>query len=258
MTFRPSAGTLPRFDRVIQRGRGVAASLLGQTYNVYRLTGSTDNSVISGTPALTNFPARIRKAPKLALENNTFDLETFAFTCDNTWLDKQDVLVEQGYENDAGIWVFAQERPTRETVCVRAETLCFISRPYTAAGAVAQQPSSGTSVSTSWGGTHKGIEKYLTLTGGIYSFSETASAGASVPCGIQPLNRVRDGSKPKVPTVQYRTHHLIYVPLLPGEQLNEQDRINASASDRYEVMEVHSTDMTGLSGYICIAEKLAV
>lgn len=256
MSFLGSLGTLPVLDFAIQKGRGAVASALGQTYTVYRLTNQS-GSVISGQPLFPAFPARLRKATKVAIENTSFDLECFTATCDNEAIQKQDVLVENGYESDNGIWVFAQERPTRETIWVRAETLCFISRPYTASGSVAEQPASGVTVQTSWGGTSKPIEKYLILTNGLYSYSATATTGASVPVGIQPLNRVRDGRIPKVPTTQYRTHHLAYVPLLPGEQLNEQDRINAANGDRYEIMEVHTTDMVGLSGNVCIVEKLA-
>jgi hypothetical protein len=246
-------------DGKVQYGKGRAASVLGQTYNLWRLSDKSNGSVISGKPLFANVPLYLEKTSKSIVENQIFDLIAYEGVIDNRRLQKQDIFVETGYETDFGTYIFAQRRPVPpyKSIFMRAETYCFITRPYTAAGAVAQQPPSGVLVQPAYGGTTKGIEKYLTLNDGLYTFSEEAVAGASIPCGIQPLNRVRDGSIPNVATKQYRTHHLVYVPLIPGEQLNEQDRINASASDRYEIMEVHSTDETGLSGYICIVEKLA-
>ena len=247
-------------DGKIQYGRGRAANVLGQTYTVYRLGPKSNGSILNGKPVYNKFQMRGEKSSKKALENATFDLLAFTFEVDNLKLERGDILVETGYKSDNGIWMFAQDRPTRESVFMRVETKCFISRPNTGAGSSAQQVAgSGVVVSRAWGATYKGIEEYLTLAGGVYTFKSPpdATMGATIPIGIQPLNRVRDGTIPKVPTKQYRTHHLVFVPLVIGEQLNEQDRINAATGDRYEIMEVHSTVEVGLSGYICIVEKLA-
>ncbi|MDE2099949.1 MAG: hypothetical protein KGL39_22035 [Patescibacteria group bacterium] len=257
MSFLQWFGTMPIIDEATQIGRGVAAAIQGQPYEVYRRTSASNGSVISGTPLYTNYPVYFTgKAKKVEVENTAFDLLVFEGHVDATYLQKMDVFVETGYRNDGGIWIFAQSRPVEPSLFVRAETLAFISRPYTEAGSVAQQPSSGVQVNTGYGGTRIGIEKYLLLENGIYTFSADATTGASIPIGIQPLNRVRDGSIPKVPTKQYRTHHLIYIPMVKGEMLDVQDRINAANGDRYEIMESHSTAPTGLDGYITICEKL--
>jgi hypothetical protein len=245
-------------DGKVQRGRGKCARVLGQTYDVHRLTNSSNGSIIGTVPFIPDFQMYLTPAKKTIVENQKFDLLVFEGECDNRRLQLGDVLVETSYENDEGIWAFAQARPRQESLFVRCETICFISKPNTAAGAASQQPDSGVTVGKAWAGTSRSIEPFLKLVNGLYTFSKTVDAGpASIPCGIQPLNRVRDGTIPKLPTTQYRTHHLIYVPPIKGEQLNEQWRINASASDRYEIMSVHNTDMTGLIGSICIAEKLA-
>lgn len=257
--FLPYKGTNVAIDQAIQRGRGAAASVLGQTYSVYRLSNQ-NGSVITGTPLYTEFPLRlIQAAQKVAIENTAFQLMVFEGIVDNRALVKGDILKETGYENDAAFWIFAQERPTGISVFVRAETTAYISRPYTLSGAVDEQPGSGdpfAKAMADYGGTHIEIEKPLVLASGMYTFSEVDTRGASVQVGIQPMNRIRNGSEPKVPTRQYRTHHLIYVPNTPGEAIEPQDRINASIGDRYEIMETHNTSPSGLTGNICIAERM--
>jgi hypothetical protein len=258
MTFLPWLGVMPEIDQAIDTGLGVVGAVVGQPYNVYRRTNSTNSSVISGSPLFTNFPANIRKSSKVAIENQTFDLLVFIANCDRRQLQEEDFLVTQGYLSDGGIFYLAQMRPMAETLFVRTETLSFITRPFTDAGAVSQQPEDEFAVvQTGYGATRIGIEKYLVLTSGMYSFSEEATSGASVPVGIQPLNRVRDGQLPKnSPTKQYRTHHLIFAPNLPGVVLEVQDRINANNGDRYEIMEVHSTGQVGFDGNVIIADRL--
>lgn len=251
---------LVRLDRKIQRARGKAAAKAGgQYYSVYRLiSGVTSGSVVSGYPVYTNFRLRLDdKASKAEVENQTFDLLAYAAICDGDLLEKQDVLVESGYQSDGGTWIVAQQRPTRELIVVRAETTCFITRQGTDAGAAVQQPTEGAVYQPGYGGTRIGNEKYLVLSNGLYSFSTSATVGASVPCGLQPLNRVRDGKLPQgAPTRQPESHHLAYVPLLPGVTLEVDDIINADAGDRYKVMESHSTGLVGFSGYVAVVNRI--
>jgi hypothetical protein len=259
-THRAWLGVMPKLNDVVQQLRGVEGAIIGQTYNVYRLTSASNGSVISGIPLYTNYPMYLKeKAMKVVVENDAFNLLVWEGKVDNIDIQLGDFFVEVGYGNDKGIWVYAQGRPMHPNIFVRAETRSFITRPYTLAGSVAEQPGPADPdvvVQQAYGGTHIEIEKYLTLANGQYTFDPNATVGASVPVGIQALNRVRDGSIPKVPTKQYRTHHTIYAPLIPGEMLDLQDRINASAGDRYETMEVHSTGSTGLYGNIIIAERM--
>jgi len=254
---------MPQIDDAIQQAQGAIGAVVGQTYDVFRMTNTTSGSILNGPALYTGFPLSPAKAQKKHIENTTFDLQVFVGTCDNRDLEIGDVLVETGYEAlENNIFIFAQRRPMGVSLFVRGEVKGFISRPNTGAGSSSQQtPGSGVVVDDAWGGTYKGIEEYLTLTNGVYTFQSPpdASTGATLPIGLQPLNRVRDGTIPKVPTIQYRTHHLAFVPMLNGEQLNEQDRINASSSDRYEIMEVYASADAGLDGgYILIVEKTAV
>ena len=254
----PWLGTMPGIDEAIQAGLGVVGAVVGQPFNVYRLGASTSGSVISGSPLLTNYAANVRRiTTKVAIENTIFDILVYVANCDRTPLKLQDVLVTEGYESDGAIFTLAQMRPMAETLLVRTETSCFITRPGTDAGALAQQPTELVAVAkTGVAGTRISNEKYLVLASGMYSFSPTATVGASVQCGLQPLNRVRDGKLPQVPTKQPQSHHLAYVPLLPGTSLDVDDVINASNGDRYKVMESHTTGDVGFSGYIAIANRL--
>ena len=256
-----SLGTtaIAQIDSAIQQGRGAAASVLGQTYNVYRNSPTTSNAIVQfSSQVISGFQARIRRTTaKVAVENAFFDLLVFEAICNNTTLELQDVLVETGYENDGGIYTFAQARPTRETLWVRTELNCSITRPTPEGGAAAQMPASGALAAPGYGGIPKGNEDILTLTNGFYAFAVSGTP-ASVQCGLQPLNRVKDGNSLGTPTDLYREHFLAYVPNLPGVLLGELDRLNMPTMDRYEVVLVYSSDLTGLSGNICIVEKLGV
>lgn len=259
--FFPSLGTMPLIDGAIQQGRGVIGAVLGQTYNVQRLTSSVSGSITNSPPVATKFPARIRRTTKkVAIENAFFDLLIYEVKCDNRSLLLGDVFTETGYGNDGGIFTLVQKRPTRETLWMRTESAVTITRPMPAGGAAAQQPISGSTIAPGYGGVSKAGEWVMTLEDGLYDFTANAANPAVIPCGYQPLNRIRDGAANAaagmLPTELYREHFVIYVPVLPGERISELDRLNFPNSDRYQVALLFTTEQTGLSGYICICEKL--
>lgn len=254
--MRPSQ--IAKIDSAIQQGRGAAAQVLGQTYSQYRLTTTTNNSILSGPPINSGFLARLeRTTKKIEVENQFFELVVFKATCDNRTLQLGDVLQETGYEAQPTTYVFAQARPTRETLWIRTEFNVFISRPYSEAARMDQMPTSGGVVLNGWAGTYKSNEQILTLTNGMYAFKSTGTE-ASIPCQLQPLNRIRDPKDPKIPTAFYREHFLAYVPDVPGEQLKELDIINCGQSDRYEIAVIYNPGDVGLTGSVCIVEKLGV
>jgi hypothetical protein len=260
MSFLPSFGTLPLIDEAIQIGRGAAAGVLGQTYSIYRLDSNTNGSITNNDPVYTGYPARVRRTTsKPAIENVTFELLIFEATCDNRVLVNGDVIVQYGYENDFSVFTYAQARPTRETLWARTEAAASITRPMPTAGAAYQQPSSGVVATIpGYSGFAKTFEWPLQLKNGLYSFAENpGSYQAAVQVGIEPLARVRDGNM-KLPTALYREHFLVYCPLLPGEMLQELDRIRLPNQDCYEVCLMHSTESVGFTGYICIVERINV
>lgn len=249
---------LPDLDAIIQEGRGIASSLLGQTYDVRRLSATTSGSIMSNAPVIASFPAYIRKAKKVAIENQTFDLEVFEFKCDNRTLQLGDVLKETGYQaRPSNVYVFAQYRPPRETICVRVEAWVSITRPQPKGGAASQQPGAGVVRQSRYMGVTKAGEQVLTLVNGTYAFDAAGSTPASVPAALSQLNRVRDGSDPKnLSTPLYRTHWAAYLPPL-DVKIDDLDRITFGNGDRYEATSVYPAMDFGLQGTIMILEKLA-
>lgn len=259
--FIPPFDTLQEIDEAIQVGRGAAAAVIGQNYDVYRLSDSTNGSILSGSPVYTNFPARIRRiSTKTAIEDAIFDLVLFQATCDNRALLVGDTFQETGYEaQEAGVYVMVQARPTRETLWMRCESNCALSRPMPTAGQAAQLPSSGAVAVLGYGGYQKDTEQMLTLVDGLYAYSSVPGLSpASVQVGIQQLNRIRDSKDPPFPVTAYREHFLLYIPPTPGEELNEMDRINAANGDRYQIASILQTADAGLAGWITICERLGV
>lgn len=248
---------LPDLDQIIQVGRGAAASVVGQTYSVYRLTDTTSNSIFSSDPVLTEFPAKFDKAKTADIENVTFELLVCALTCDNTNLQIGDVLKETGYKADGGQYVLAQTRPLKPSIFVRVERDVAISRPSPAGGNASQQPDSGAQLAPGYLGITKSGEEILTLTNGLYAFASSGSV-ASVPFGLQPQNRVRGEHKPDIPTQVPEVQFVGFLPFLPGVQILENDIISSDAQDRYVVVQVYQSDDIGLQGYIVILKKMAV
>lgn len=251
---------IKRLDQRLQRGLGRAAAVIGQTYDVYRLSDATNVGVVSGKPVIPGFAATTRRiTSKTAINNTVFDLLCFVADCDNRSLQIGDVLVENGYKTDGGVYTYVQQRPMQESLWIRTEFNIFLSRPATRSGASNEQPSSGAVAKTQRAGTYKGIERVLQLENGDYFLSNIGDSGvtpANIQAGLQPLNRIKDAREPGLPTTLYREHLLAYLPLMPGFQPNELDRLNFPNSDRYEIALVFTTEQVGLSGYICIVEKL--
>src|ERR1700738_173915 len=248
------------WDNLVQYGRGVGANVVGQSYSVYHLGPTTSGGIETGAPLFgpggtisTNYlQASITKAKRAhVVENTTFELLTFEAIVDNRKLSLGDVLVETGYEGTGSNYVVAQRRPMRPTVLVRSEQNISISRPTPLGGAAQQQPASGNLFNAAYGGTTKGSEYVLTLTNGLYSFVSSGSP-ASIPCGIQPQNKLRSYHGLQFPTNIQREYFVAYLPMLPGVQIWEADVLNLSNADRYMVMQPYTSSQIGLVGWILI------
>ncbi len=251
--------SIARIDRKIQRGRGKASKKLGQTYDVRRLTPVTNGSISSNPRVLTAFAARVFKTTsKAVIENETFALQVFVATCDNRKLLVGDLLTETGYEATANdVFTVAQIRPTFETLLVRTEANCSITNPRPHAGQSSQQPSSGSSAMSGYGGTDDASEWVLELVDGFYGFTNTPGATpASVQCGLTPLNRLKDGNDLGTPTDLPRAHYVVYVPNLPGQPLDTYHRIKFPNGDKYEILSFVNSESAGFQGYVCICEKV--
>jgi len=247
----------------VQYGRGKAANVLGQPYDIYRnVLGKTNNSLMAYPPTYGNFPIRFRRtSKKIAIEDQTFELLVFVGMCDNRKLVLGDLVQEVGYEaQEENVFTFVQARPTRESLFIRCECPSFITRPYPTAGAASQLPQSGPVEVVGWGGYQKDTEQVLTLVNGRYGF-ESATANleaAAVQVGLQQMSHIRDSNDPKLPTRAFRERFQIYIPPTPGEELNELDIVNAGNGDRYQIATILQTPDAGVAGWIMIGERMAV
>lgn len=241
----------------LQRIQGGFANSWGQTYDVRRLSNTTNGSITNNSPIISGFTmSPWRETSKKEVENTFFDTLLFRGICDNRQLQIGDILTQTGSRNDGSIFTLAQMRDLHPNIFVRTEQAASLSRPRPTAGAASQQPGSGVIGTSGYAGFEKDNEQYLTLKNGSYAFSyDSSRPQASLQIGIQPLNRVRDGNV-ELPTALYREHYVIYIPMFPGDMLNELDRIRLPSMDSYEVAELFSSDTTGLSGYVCIVERI--
>lgn len=257
----PWLDTMPLFDGIIQEGLGIVGALVGQTFSVYRNVGA-NGSVLSTTPIFTNFGANIRRyTTKVALENNTFDLETFVANCDRRQLQIGDVFKETGYGAlPSNVYTLVQMRPMAETIWMRTESAAGLTRPMPTAGRASQLPTSGAVEVLGYGGYQVATEQILCLNNGLYQYLDPGlvSNDASVQCGLGQERRIADSKEPQVPTRPYRERFLGFIPPTPGEIMNEKDIIDAGNGDRYVVASIFQTDEAGMAGWFCICERKAV
>lgn len=255
-------------DSKVQYGRGKAADVYGQVYNVYRLR-TQNGSIFSAPPIFADFAISPEKAPKTKAENQTYDLQIFAGTCDNSLLKLGDVFREVNPQDPPGDQlVFAQRRRFKgQSLFIRCEATISVTRPAPRGGRIDQMPASGVVAAQGYFGVFKRGEFGMKLTNGEYYFASqllqpspganTAFQGlAGVPAALLQDKRIRDAVAPKIPVALFREHFVIYVPLLNGIQLQELDRLNFPNSDRYEIASFFTSETAGFSGYICICEKL--
>jgi hypothetical protein len=246
-------------DSVVQGLRGVAGSMDGQTYDIRRLSGSTNVAIASNAPVISGFQARPLKAHREFIEGTTFELLAMEMACDNRTLLRQDVATENGYKSDGGVWTVAQMRPLDPTIWIRTERVATITRPMPPGGR-ASQASSGNSIAAGYLSSNKKDEQVLTLTNGVYAFAESGATAASVQVGLQMSSRVRDGSKDDaggstsdpLPTAQF----IAYIPLVPDETLRRLDILNIGA-DRYAIQKLSGSGEVGLTGYVCVCDQIA-
>lgn len=245
-----------------QKGRAAVARVLGQNYSVYRLTSASNNSITAGTPLYTNFKSVMTSwRSRMDIENSIFELQSFNADCDSRGLQIGDIFVENGFRSDGSMYAVASIRPLKATVLMRVEQPTLITLYNPAAGRADQQPVSGAvqikaAPGGGYGGGTKASEQILTLTAGNYAFSTTGTP-ATVPCGLQPLNRLHGAPPSKLPTDPRRQLWLVYCPILPGAQLVESCYFGMGNGDRYDI-ELYFLAQFGLQGYICIVEKAAV
>lgn len=245
---------LPGIQAAIDKGRGAAAAKTGQTYNVYRLTGtSTGQQVQPSNLVYTNFKASFKRISSLedTEANMIIKVPIFRGLCDMSKLQIGDVLVENGFRGDGSAFTVAYERPLRQYVFMHTPLPVTITRPE-------NNPNKVDSGIVPYSGMMKRFEMNLVLNNGMYSFASTGTP-AAVYIGLQAHESRGDLPSPnlRLATDVKRQRWDVYTPVLLGVQLMEMDIVNAANGDRYYIQTPFSQTI-GLQGWQLITEKLRV
>lgn len=236
----------------IDLARGIAASIIGQLYDVYRLNAKSSGAIVSpGNLVVGNFPVKMtRNTQSLAFEQAKIYELVYVGLCDVGKLHLGDVLVEKGFRSDRGMFVLAQERPLKPYMFVRVE----INGAVTRQSAISAEPRLGLGPHQA---TTKAYESVAQLHNGMFAYVQGGTP-AQVPIGIQ-IDR-RMGQFPrgfKLPTMNKLEEVSAYVPLLPGLQIQPTDMLADANGNRYLVHAIQ-VYTTGLEGYLIKAQKLLI
>lgn len=248
MSFGPTY--LPELDSVVQEGRGIASSILGRLFDVYRYAPNATK--LYGTdPLYVDYQAYLKKtANRNVIENITFDLVTSIATCDTTILQLGDLLVTTGLDGAPESWCFAQREPMREALFTRVEFTATLRRNSIGPGSIADQPDTG-SAFTGYAGRSDGTDRYLGFVNATLAFGGSSTA-IQIPCGLQPQNRSRGAHESEIPSSTEHSRYCAYLPPL-GIKVEENDEI-VIAGDAYLVRQTFESQV-GFVGNILIVEK---
>jgi hypothetical protein len=236
----------------IDLARGIAASVIGQLYDVYRLNPKSTGAIVSPSNlVIGNFPVKMtRNTQSLADEQAKIYELVYQGLCDVSRLRIGDILVEKGFRSDPGKFILAQERPLKPYMFVRVE----INGAVTRQSAISAEPLLGLGP---YQATTKAYESVAQLRNGMFAYVQGGSP-AQIPIGIQ-IDR-RMGQTPrgfKLPTVNKLEEVSAYVPLLPGLQIQPTDMLADANGNRYLVHAVQIYT-AGLVGYLIKAQKLLI
>jgi hypothetical protein len=251
----------PWLSNLVYGALGTAAGIIGPgsgvAYNVYRVNGNTSTSIISpNSLVIPRFNMYMQRTTnKVVLENAVFDLMCFEAKCDGTKLEPGDILEEIGPNAQEGAYYCVaaiRNRLPYRTILIRVENTSSLERMKPGAGAISQQPTSGSvSVLTTQGIGATTVEGrlHLTLDGGLYQMLAIGDGSlASLPVGMQPLGRIKEGTKLGLPTEYATPSFLLYVPPAPGFQVANLDIIKGSSSDTYMVQRTYYSGNVGMVG----------
>lgn len=248
---------IKQLDQLLQRAKGKAANVYGQSYDLYRLSNQTPaTGVLNGVALQYSVPMSLKKAQKTVIEGESFSILVMDGMVDNRNLQLGDLLVEQGYEAATnGVYAVAQIRPLRPTLMVRCEQTANLKRPIPAGGNANQMPTSGASFNSNYGGYTASTIEYATVTNGAYSFVTTGDV-ASIPINITPTQRLKEMRQPQLATQLDNQQFLGYVPAFAGLDIRETDYFVLPNGDKYEVVQIYNPENVGFSGFTMILEQM--
>lgn len=245
-------------DNAMRQALGQGVLPISETYDVYRVTGSSTGQVVSSAnKVISNFKARIVHSVPKALMENTEAYEMFySGMCNPKRLRIGDVLVRTGpqlIDNDPRCFTLACVQPMFAPVFARTEI----------AGAITRMNSKSTSSEPLLGdggyvGTSKEQEWVMALNSGIFSFEPPSGAvSATIPFGVQQHPRPGDKQAITIPTGTPRGRYFVYLPALNGEYLQPGDIVSDAVGNRY-ILEVITLYDVGIKGYQCIAQSVFI
>jgi hypothetical protein len=249
-------------DDVVQYGRGRAAEIIGEPYDIYRLSDGLDgreptqgSMLNEPNKILCSFPIRMVKTnAAIAIEQtNIYDM-IYTGMCDATDLKVGDVAVRVGRHRKTNeMFTLAQLRPLSYNTFIRTEVEGNISRPW---GKGDSEQLLGL---VDYQGAGKTTERPYILNDGYYYIGTPNGflSPAVIPLGLQPYKRLGPSPKIQQPTTTHRVEMFSYVPLLPGLYIEPGDTISDQNGNRYMIQTI-STYSVGLQGYMLIAESLFV
>jgi hypothetical protein len=250
-------------DSIVQYGRGVAADIIGEPYDIYRLSDGSDGRTPSSGSIIntenkiySDLRIRMMRSNAAIAEENTniYDM-IFAGMCDAGVLKVGDVACRiHPYRNDYEMFTVADLRPLSYNVFVRTEIQASLSVSW---GSGDSEQLLGY---VKYQGAGKQNERAIILRDGYYYIGDPDDADFSpavVPLGIQPYKRLGPTPEIKQPTTTHRSELFIYVPILNGLYLEPGYIISDQNGNRYQIQNVTSFTV-GLQGYQLIAESLFV
>lgn len=243
-------------DNALRAALGQGVDPIAQYFDVYRLTGaSTGQWIAAPNKVITNYKARITfKPPTTLVEQVALYKMLYVGMCDTRRLQVGDVLVLKGpvlTGNDNRMYILTDVQPMMPPVFVRCEVPGAISRPH--GPGTMTEPLLGDGGLTN---TTKSTEWLLTLSAGAFDMTSTGPA-CTVPIGIAARERGAGHQENKYPTASPRGEYDVYVPELPGFQVQPNDIVSDAFGNRFRLTVVTNYDV-GIRGYQCRAETLFV
>jgi hypothetical protein len=247
-------------DNALRRGLGKAGEVIGTTFSVYRLGGTsgTPNGAANIIDPLNlindNYFARIvHQKPPVVIETEEVYRLYYIGLCDTRQLKVGDVFVETGPEladtPDGRVYFLNDVQPFLPPVFTRVEIFGTITRPH--GDGASEQPIQGYD---GYQGESKFTEEIITLGDSLYSFA-TSGTPTVIPMGIQPAKRMGSQQDIKFPTATHRGLYMASCPLLPGVQIQPGDYLSDQNGSRY-VIHVPHAQTVGNQGIQMLVESV--
>jgi hypothetical protein len=235
--------TFDDVQKAIAQGNGISASILGQSFQVFR----NRNLIIPSLPAIVT-RSNDRKSIEAALSLR--NLVLMELVVDFTKILPGDVL--QGAD-PTDRYVIASIRPMKKVIAYRTETPVTIRRP--------NQPVQVTSPDNHiepYSGIQEAKNYWLTYTpsSNTYAFQDPTTSGISeiqLYAGLSQINYTGSETPFKLPTDTRTTRWVFVIELLNGAPIVEGDHIRVG-TDNYEVYGI-DTQIAGFHGQILSCDK---